>query len=58
MPPVFDQIVFEFLLAVKEQEQEAKGGGGEWRKRGEGINEARDRLKAEREAAKQRLGVI
>lgn len=52
---MFDQLLFDALNVLKEKAAEQKGGKGEWRKPGEGINEARDRLRAERQAAKERL---
>jgi hypothetical protein len=43
------------LLTAYDEKMRQAGGDGGWRRAGEGINEARDRLRAEREAAKERL---
>lgn len=54
-PAIFDQMLYDTVLTLKEEAANKAGGDGDWRKVGEGINEARDRLRAEREAAKARL---
>lgn len=48
-------MLYDTVLTLKEEAANRAGGDGDWRKVGEGINEARDRLRAEREAAKARL---
>lgn len=48
-------MLYDTVLTLKEEAANMAGGDGDWRKVGEGINEARDRLRAEREAAKARL---
>lgn len=48
-------MLYDTVFMLKEEAANKAGGDGDWRKVGEGINEARDRLRAEREAAKARL---
>ena len=54
-PVIFDQMLYDAVLMLKEEAANKAGGDGDWRNLGEGINEARDRLRAEREAAKALL---
>lgn len=49
------QLYWDMQIANDLEEAEKKP---EWRKRGESVQNARDRLKAERQAAKERLGVV
>ena len=48
-------MLYDAVLMLKEEAANRAGGDGDWRHVGEGINEARDRLRAEREAAKALL---
>lgn len=53
-PMLFEQMYFDLEAQLEEQRaQEAPA----WRRKGEKAADARDRLRAEREAAKARLGV-
>lgn len=53
-PMLFEQMYFDLEALLEEQKaQEAPT----WRRRGERAVDARDRLRAERDAAKARLGV-
>lgn len=51
-------MLYDMELATKEADMESKGGKGNWRRAGEGINDARDRIRREREENKRRLGVV
>lgn len=53
-PRAFMQLAYDMLLASERAEDERRPG---WLRRGEMATDARDRLRAEREAAKLRLGV-
>lgn len=48
-------MLYDMELATKEADMESKDN---WRRAGEGINDARDRLRREREENKRRLGVV
>lgn len=54
MPLVFLQMHHDFLLT--RHSDDGDGGGERWRNPGESAAHARDRLRAEREEAKRRLG--
>lgn len=54
-PQVFRQLFYDMQLARFEAKQDEAGGDGEWRRSGESIGQARDRLREEREAAKRAL---
>lgn len=55
MPRLFLQMAYDAeLTAAREREE---GGAPGWRRPGETAVRARDRLRAEREEAKRRLGV-
>lgn len=51
-PIVFDQMLFDMELV---QALEEAKNGKPWRKPGESIGDARDRLKAQREKAKREM---
>ena len=53
-PRAFMQLVWDMRLATEAAEDERRPG---WLRRGERAVDARDRLRAEREEAKRRLGV-
>lgn len=55
MPRLFLQMAYDAELVASRSA--LKDGKPSWRKRGETAVQARDRLRAEREEAKRRLGV-
>ena len=55
MPRLFLQMAYDAELAASRERD--SDGKPEWRKPGETAVRARDRLRAEREKAKRRLGV-
>lgn len=54
-PDIWLQLYYDMELANDNQEDEQRP---QWKKRGESDEQARDRLKRERQEAKQRLGVL
>ena len=54
VPSIFDQLWGEFEIASSQDPE--KPDKPSWKRPGETATEARDRLRAEREAAKARLG--
>lgn len=56
-PLVFLQVDHDAELAAEKSAASGKDGKPSWRKPGEKAVDARDRLRAEREEAKRRLGV-
>jgi hypothetical protein len=53
-PMLFEQMYFDLEALLEERESQK---APTWRRKGEKAVDARDRLRAEREAAKARLGV-
>lgn len=52
MPMIFEQMYYDLDTVLERQKQEQ---APDWKKAGETAAEARDRLRAERDAAKKRL---